>query len=431
MRPADSTAAQAPRLFAIMGGAAGNFIEWYDWFAYSSFSLYFAAAFFPASDELDRRLQAAAVFAVGFLARPAGAWLMGVFADRHGRKAALTASVAAMCGGSALIALTPSAHTIGVAAPVLLTLARLIQGLSIGGEYGASAVYISEMAGRDRRGFWSSFQFVTLIGGQIAALAVLILLQHVLTDAQLQAWGWRIPFWVGAGFAVVVWLIQSRLDETDAFKAERGRARTGSRTGQLLRDHRKETAMVFVLTAAGSLTFYSFTTYMQKFLTGSGHFSKTAATNISAASLVIFLLVQPLFGVMGDRFGRRAALILAFAGGAITTVPILTALSHTTTAPEALFLVCAALFFLAPYTAVNAVVKAELFPTGVRGIGVALPYALANALFGGTAELVAETFRKAGLESGFFVYVSLVAAAALLVAVRMREVRGADLTSAG
>lgn len=425
---ANATAA-GPRLTAILGGAAGNFIEWYDWFAYSSFSLYFAAAFFPASDELDRRLQAAAVFAVGFLARPAGAWLMGVFADRHGRKAALTASVAAMCGGSALIALTPSAHTIGWAAPALLTTARLIQGLSIGGEYGASAVYISEMAGRDRRGFWSSFQFVTLIGGQIAALGVLILLQRLLSETQLQVWGWRIAFWIGAAFAIVVWLIQTRLDETDAFRAEQRRSATGSRTAQLLRSHRKETAMVFVLTAAGSLTFYTFTTYMQKFLTGSGHFSKTAATNISAASLVIFLLVQPLFGLMGDRFGRRAALTLAFAGGALTTVPILTALAGVRQAPEALALVCAALFFLAPYTAVNAVVKAELFPTGVRGIGVALPYALANALFGGTAELVAEAFKKAGIESGFFVYVSVVAAAALLVAVRMREVRGAELSS--
>ena len=166
-------------------------MEWYDWFAYASFSLYFAKVFFPKGDQTAQLLQTAAVFAVGFFARPVGAWAFGLYADRRGRKAALTTSVALMCFGSLMVAVLPGYATIGAAAPVILTLARLLQGFSIGGEYGASATYLSEMAGRERRGFWSSFQFVTLIGGQLTALGVLIVLQHTLSAAQLGAWGWR------------------------------------------------------------------------------------------------------------------------------------------------------------------------------------------------------------------------------------------------
>src|SRR5579859_4790028 len=168
------------RIKAILGGSAGNLVEWYDWFAYSSTSLYFAAHFFPKGDAVAQQLQTAAIFAAGFVARPAGAWLMGVYADRRGRRAALTLSVALMSLGSFAIAVLPTYATIGVLAQLGLLAARLVQGLSLGGEYGASATYMSEMAGRRHRGFWSSFQYLTLISGQLIALSVLLLLQGVL-----------------------------------------------------------------------------------------------------------------------------------------------------------------------------------------------------------------------------------------------------------
>ena len=420
------------RLAAILGGSAGNLVEWYDWFAYASFSLYFAKVFFPSGAEIDQRLQAAGVFAIGFLARPLGAWVMGIFADRHGRKSALVVSVSMMCLGSLIVALAPGYQTIGGFAPAILIVARLIQGLSVGGEYGASATYMSEMAGRERRGFWSSFQFVTLIAGQIAALGVLIVLQRLLTPAQLNGWGWRVPFLIGAVLAVVVWWIQTGLEETASFRAEAvaGDPR-GSTTMLLFTRYRRETAMIFVLTGAGSLAFYCFTTYMQKFLTGTAHYSKSVATDISAASLVIFLLIQPLFGWLGDKIGRRALLAFAFGGGALTTWPILSAIAASHAPVLALALVCAALFILAGYTAVNAVVKSELFPTRVRALGVALPYALANAIFGGTAELLAETFKKAGMESGFYIYVSLVLAVGCAVAFAMRDTQKTSLIMEG
>ena len=426
--PASPRISSATRARAILGGSAGNLVEWYDWFAYASFSLYFAKVFFPKGDQTAQLLQTAAVFAVGFFARPVGAWAFGLYADRRGRKAALTTSVALMCFGSLMVAVVPGYAMIGAAAPVILTLARLLQGFSIGGEYGASATYLSEMAGVERRGFWSSFQFVTLIGGQLVALGVLILLQHTLSAASLSAWGWRIPFVIGAALAVVVWFIQTRLAETASFETAHGDG--GSSLGRLLKEHPAEVGIIFMLSGAGALGFYCFTTYMQKFLTNTGHFSKTDASSISAASLIAYLLMMPLFGWLGDKVGRRNLLIFAFGAGAVVVWPILIGISQTTSAWIALGLICAFLVTLSGYSAVNAVVKAELFPARIRSLGVALPYAVANAIFGGTAEYIALALKKAGREQLFYVYVALVLAAAAAVAMRMRDTQALSLIEA-
>ncbi len=415
------------RVRAILGGSAGNLVEWYDWFAYASFSLYFAKTFFPKGDQTAQLLQTAAIFAVGFLARPLGAWIFGLYADRAGRKAALTVSVALMCLGSLMVAVVPGHAVIGAAAPAILTLARLLQGLSVGGEYGASATYMSEMAGKHRRGFWSSFQFVTLIGGQLSALAVLIVLQRLLTPAQLGDWGWRIPFVIGAALAVVVFAIQMGLEESASFEAAKASPLPRSTTLGLFMKHPRETAVIFVLTSGGSLAFYCYTTYMQKFLTNSGHFSKDSATLITAGSLVVYLLVQPLLGLLGDVIGRTRLMALGFTLGALTVWPIMTTIASTHSALLALALICAALVFLTGYTAVNAVVKAELFPTPVRALGVALPYALANAVFGGTAEYAALWFKQAGQEGGFFIYVAAIMAVAAVTAFFMGDPKGLGL----
>jgi MHS family alpha-ketoglutarate permease-like MFS transporter len=199
------------RLRSIIGGSAGNLVEWYDWYVYSAFTLYFAPVFFPSASRTAELLNAAAVFAVGFLMRPIGAWLMGIYADRRGRKAGLTLSVGMMCGGSLLIAATPGYAEIGAWAPALLVFARLVQGLSLGGEYGASATYLSEMAGARHRGFYSSFQYVTLISGQLIALIVLLILQAALPEAALERWGWRVPFAIGGLLALSVFYLRRTL----------------------------------------------------------------------------------------------------------------------------------------------------------------------------------------------------------------------------
>jgi MHS family alpha-ketoglutarate permease-like MFS transporter len=409
------------RLFNIVGGSAGNLVEWYDWYAYSAFTLYFAPAFFPKGDRTAQLLSAAAIFAVGFLMRPIGAWAMGVYADRRGRKAGLTLSVTLMCLGSLMIAVTPAYASIGAAAPALLVLARMLQGLSVGGEYGASATYLSEMAERRHRGFYSSFQYVTLISGQLIALALLLVLQSFLSEQALEAWGWRIPFGVGAGLAVIVYFLRRRLAETRSFHNARAEARPRSSGLTLFRDHPGAALLVMALTAGGTLAFYAYTTYMQKFLVNTSGFGRETATAVTALALLAYMLLQPVAGALSDRVGRKPLMVGFGIAGTLLTVPVFVALEHVASPYAAFALVMVALVAVTGYTSINAVVKAELFPAHVRALGVALPYALANTLFGGTAEYVALWFKSHDMERGFYWYVAAMCALSLVVYVRMRD----------
>ncbi len=402
------------RLPSIIGGSLGNLVEWYDWYAYSAFTLYFAKVFFPEGDKTAQLLNAAAVFAVGFLMRPIGGWLLGRYADRHGRRAALTLSVLCMGLGSLIIALTPGFKTIGVAAPLLLLVARLIQGLSVGGEYGASATYLSEMAGHRWRGFYSSFQYVTLIMGQLVALGVLIALQNwLLTPAQLEAFGWRIAFVIGAVLALAALLIRRHIAETASFERE-----TTADRGQvmsLLRNHPWQVLQVIGLTLGGTVAFYTYTTYMQKFLVNSAGWTKPEATAMSAGTLLLYTALQPAVGALSDKIGRKPLLIAFGVLATLFTVPIMTALGHAKPGAGAFGLIMASLMIVSGYTAINAVVKAELFPARVRALGVALPYGLAVSIFGGTAEYIALAAKQAGHETWYFWYVSACAFVSLLV----------------
>jgi len=412
------------RLRNILGGSAGNLVEWYDWYAYSAFTLYFAPIFFPAGDRTLQLLNTAAVFAVGFVMRPIGAWIMGIYADRRGRKAGLTLSVTLMCTGSLMIAATPGYAAIGVLAPALLVIARMLQGLSVGGEYGASATYLSEMAGQERRGFYSSFQYVTLISGQLVALAVLLVLQTTMPDAALKAWGWRIPFVIGAGLAVFVFYLRRRLAETQSFETVQAQGDTPKSSGAaLFRDHPREAFLVMALTAGGTLAFYAYTTYMQKFLVNTSGFSNASATRITAAALFVFMALQPLFGMLSDRVGRKPVMIGFGVAGTLLTYPIFRVLEGTSDPYAAFALVLAALVVVSGYTSINAVVKAELFPAHIRALGVALPYAIANTVFGGTAEYVALWLKLHEMERAFYWYVTALIALSLIVYVRMRDTR--------
>ena len=422
--PAGATVASAPprttasRVKSIFSGSVGNMVEWYDWYVYAAFSLYFAQVFFPKDSLNAQLLNTAAIFAVGFLMRPIGGWLMGLYADRKGRKAALMASVLLMCFGSLVIALTPGYETIGIWAPVLLVFARLMQGLSVGGEYGTSATYLSEMATKERRGFFSSFQYVTLISGQLIALAVLIVLQQTLTEEQLLSWGWRVPFVIGALCAVVALWLRRGMEETDSFTQKKETKESTMRT--LLR-HPKELLTVVGLTMGGTLAFYTYTTYMQKYLVNTVGFSKADSTAISAATLFLFMCLQPFVGALSDKIGRRPILIAFGVLGTVCTVPILTTLHTIQTWWGAFFLIMAALIIVSGYTSINAVVKAELFPTEIRALGVGLPYALTVSIFGGTAELIALWFKQIGMETGYYWYVTACIACSLLVYVFMKD----------
>jgi MHS family alpha-ketoglutarate permease-like MFS transporter len=417
----------AQRLRSIIGGSIGNLVEWYDWYAYTAFAIYFSPQFFPRSNPTAQLLNTAGIFAVGFLMRPVGGWLFGSLADRLGRKKSMTLSVLLMSFGSLLIACIPSYESIGLLAPTLLFIARLIQGLSVGGEYGTSATYLSEMATPHRRGFFSSFQYVTLIGGQLLALGIQLVLQKwVLSHEQLVDWGWRIPFAIGALLSVVAFYIRSHLHETAAFQKT---ALTSERKGTIreLLKHPKAILTVVGLTLGGTIAFYTYSIYMQKFLVHTVHLTIHQSTLISFIALALFAALQPLFGWWSDSIGRRPLLLGFGILGTLCTVPLLTALSHTTSPLAAFFLIMAGLLIVSGYTSINAIVKAELFPGEVRALGVGLPYALTTALFGGTAEYVALWLKGAGRESLFYWYVTLCIAISLIVYLRMEDTKATSL----
>ncbi len=416
------------RLKAIISGSVGNLVEWYDWYAYSAFALYFAPVFFPDSNPTAQLLNTAGIFAVGFLMRPIGGWLFGSIADRVGRKSAMTLSVLLMSLGSLMIALTPSYASIGIMAPALLLLARLLQGLSVGGEYGTAATYLSEIAESKLRGFYSSFQYVTLIGGQLIALGIQLLMQKwLLTPAQLQAWGWRIPFVIGAALSLVALYLRSNMEETEAFKAMKEEGPKPKGTILALLQHPKAVITVMGLTLGGTLAFYTYTTYMQKFLVNTVHLSKDQSTLLTFVSLFIYACLQPVFGLLSDKIGRRPLLIGFGVLGTLCTVPLLTQLSHTTSPWNAFVLMMAALLIVSGYTSINAVVKAELFPANIRALGVGLPYALTVAIFGGTAEYIALWFKNEGVEHYFYWYVTGCIFISLLVYAFMRDTKKTSL----
>lgn len=412
------------RLRAIFSGAAGNLVEWYDWYAYAAFSLYFAPVFFPGKDATANLLNTAGIFAVGFLARPVGGWLFGSLADRKGRKWAMTLSVLLMSFGSFMIAVIPGYATIGIAAPALLLIARLLQGLSVGGEYGTAATYLTEMAGDRRRGFYSSFQYVTLIGGQLVAVGIQLLLQKVfLSRQQLQAWGWRIPFLIGALLSLTAFYLRRNMDESRAFEKEGKRSVFRGSVRELFK-YPRQVLTVVGLTLGGTLAFYTYTTYMQKFLVNTAHFSKDQSTLLTFIALLIYAALQPVFGLLSDYVGRRPLLLGFGILGTLFTVPLMTAISVAPGPATAFLLMMCALLIVSGYTSINAVVKAEMFPARIRALGVGFPYSVSVALFGGTAEYLALWFKNAGHESGYFWYTSACIFVSLVVYFFMKDTKG-------
>ncbi|EJF94494.1 MFS transporter [Bartonella taylorii] len=392
------------RIFAIIASASGNLVEWYDFYVYSFTSIYFASQFFPSDDDaVTPLLKTAGIFFIGFLMRPIGAWLFGYIADRYGRKRSMLTSVFMMCGGSFLIAILPTYETIGITAAFFLLLIRMFQGLSVGGEYGTTATYMSEVAPKNRRGLFASFQYATTITGQLFASFIIFILALYLNEDQLKSWGWRIPFVIGGFGAIVAIYLRRSLHETTT-KESRSKKHAGS-IRELLRNHKKAFFLVVGFTAGGSLTFYTYTTYMQKYLITTTGFDKHTATTIMTAALFIFVLLQPLFGFLADKIGKKASLISWSTLSIICTIPVLKMIGHAHNAWIALLIIIGMLCIMSFYTSIAGIIKAELFPASIRAIGVGLAFAIGNALFGGSAEYVALGLKSIGHETVFFFYI--------------------------
>jgi MHS family dicarboxylic acid transporter PcaT-like MFS transporter len=405
------------RIFAIVGASSGNLVEWFDFYVYAFCAIYFAPAFFPSDDPTVQLLNTAGVFAAGFLMRPIGGWLFGRVADKHGRKNSMMISVLMMCAGSLVIACLPTYASIGAWAPFLLLMARLFQGLSVGGEYGTTATYMSEVALRGQRGFFASFQYVTLIGGQLLAVLTVVILQQFLSADELKAYGWRIPFVVGAVAAVISLVLRRSLKETTT--AEVRQNKDAGSVSALFRDHKAAFITVLGYTAGGSLIFYTFTTYMQKYLVNTVHMDAKVASYIMTGALFLYMCMQPVFGMLADKIGRRASMLWFGGLGTLCTVPLLLTLKTTTSPVIAFVLITLALAIVSFYTSISGLVKAEMFPVQVRALGVGLAYAVANAIFGGSAEYVALGLKNMGMENTFYWYVTAMMAIAFLFSLRL------------
>jgi MHS family alpha-ketoglutarate permease-like MFS transporter len=399
-------------------GSAGNLVEWYDVYIYTVFASYFEAQFFDKNDT-NSTVYIYAIFAVTFVMRPVGSWFFGRFADRRGRKAALMLSITIMSVCSFIVAVMPTREILGYWAAVILVLARLVQGFATGGEYGTSATYMSEAATSNRRGFLSSFQYVTLIGGHVLAQFTLLIALHFLDDDALHAWGWRIGFFIGGIAALVVLWIRRSMDESlsdSHLEAIReGRDRDAGSLKMLFTAHWRPLMLVFLITAGGTIAFYTYSVNAPAIVKSTfGSDQALTATWVNLLGLIVLMLLQPVGGIISDRVGRKPLLIFFGVGGVLYTYVLLTFLPKTTSAFTAFALLIVGYVIITGYTSVNAIVKAELFPAEIRALGVGLGYALANSVFGGTAPMLYQASKPDHITL-FIVYVTVVIGVSLLV----------------
>lgn len=393
------------RIYAITGAASGNLVEWFDFYIYAVFAAYFQSSLLPSDmPESTKSIYVWGVFAASFFMRPLGSWLFGWMADKYGRKTSMLVSITMMCASSFCFALLPTHQQVGMLAPFLLLVVRLFQGLSVGGEYGAVATYMSEVALRGRRGFFASFQYVTLSGGQLLASLLGVIMLALLSEEQIKDGAWRIPFIIGGCAALLSLWIRRTLEETTTAE-ERNKKDSGSLIA-LFKDHWKAFITVVGYTAGGSLAFYTITIYSKTYLTGLGMNGKTVGY-IMTLALFVFMVSQPFFGMLADRIGRRASMLLFSGLGAICIYPIMVSGMQSATASPVVIslLLILMMLILSFYTSIGGLVKAEMFPTEVRALGVGFSYALGNAVFGGSAPAVALKFKEAGIENEFFIYV--------------------------
>lgn len=398
--------------------SSGNLVEWYDVYIYTVFTPYFTSHFFSKSDE-NSTIYIYAIFAVTFIMRPVGSWFFGRFADRHGRRTALMFSVSLMAGCSFLIAIMPTRASIGIWAAVILIFARLVQGFATGGEYGTSATYMSEAATRDKRGFFSSFQYVTLIGGHVLAQLTLLLLLGALDDSQLTDWAWRIPFAIGGVSALVVLWLRKSMDESlsaEHLAATRSGAdrRSGSMR-ELFGSYFKPLLLVFLITMGGTLAFYTYSINAPAIIKDTYTDQALAATWVNLIGLVFLMCLQPVGGWISDKVGRKPLLVFFGVGGVIYTYFLITYLPQTTNPFASFGLIAVGYIILTGYTSINALVKAEQFPASIRALGVGLGYAVANSVFGGTAPVIFEAMKAGDLVPQFIIYVTVTIGLSLLV----------------
>lgn len=401
---------------------AGNTLEWYDWTIYTIFAPYFASQFFRSDDSVSALLATLAVFAVGFITRPLGGWLFGRYADRRGRKTALTLAMAIVAIGSLVIAVSPTYGAVGVLASVILLLARLVQGLAHGGEMGTAVTYLVERAPEGRRALWGSSSWVSVILGTILATLTGLAVTSLLTEAQIESWGWRVAFGLGGVLGLYALWLRRRIQETANVGTDAAPARGPRKPlSERLRPHLSGVAIVMGLSAGGSIMFYTWLIFAPTYAQVARGQDPDSALAAALLAQVVFLAALPLMGLLGDRVGRRPMIIAFGVGFLALSFPLNRMIDGSF---GGLFLAMTiALLLLACLFAVNGAVWAEVFPTAVRAAGVAAPLSLATAIFGGTAPYLNTWFASNDLQDVFIWYLMGVTALTLLTGLLAPETR--------
>lgn len=412
---------------AIVAGTIGNTVEWVDWALYSIFAKIIADEFFSKSDGAVALLSTLAVFAVGFVMRPVGAAVLGAYADRHGRKKGMTLTVGLMAGAGFVIAITPSYDSVGIVSPLLLLVSRLVQGFSAGGEFGSSSAFLVESAARGRRAFAGSWQQVSVAGGVLVASLMGTLATSILSDDALHSWGWRVAFILGALLGLVGLWLRVSVADTDSFAQVQGAGRTHTNPVKaMFVEHPAAALRVAGITVAGTLTYYIWVNYLPTYANLTTGIPLRTALLSQTLCLVVFVIALPFIGVVSDRVGRKPTMA-AFAGGFVVLAwPLLHLLGNSFLS---LFLVqLIGMLLVLGYSANCAVIMAEQFPPEVRATGIALPYALAVAIFGGTAPYLTTWLHESGHSDLLWVYVSAASLISLVVYLTMPETKDKEFS---
>lgn len=413
----------------LVGVGTGNAVEWFDWAIYATFASFIAQTLFSKQDQMSAFLATLAIFAVGFVARPFGGFLFGMIGDRMGRKKAMVLAIMLASIGSLLIAVTPSYESIGAGASIMLLVARLIQGLAHGGEMPSAQTYLAEMAPAEHRGFWSTLIYFSGTIGIVCGTLMGVLLTSMLSAEQMTSFGWRIPFLVGALLGLYSLVLRNGFHETEHFDQEQ---ETGGPSiwAQMLQ-HWRKALQVIGMTVGFSVSFYVWAVSTPAYAIKALGMDATAALWAGVVANFVFIAVVPFWGKLSDRIGRRPVFLIACVGTALGHFPMSEMMGQSS------FMLGMAmsiqLIFIAAALSILPAMYAEMFPTAIRTTGVAVPYSIAVALFGGTAAyLQAGLGQWFGAPTGtlmFSIYTIVLLAVSALTVWRLPETKGLDLKS--
>ncbi|QYB06506.1 MFS transporter [Rhodococcus sp. USK10] len=411
---------------AIVGVGTGNGIEYFDWTVYATFAAFFAPQFFHTGSAVSDLLASFGVFAVGFVARPFGGLLFGWLSDRRGRKLSMTLAVGLAAIGSLVIGLTPTHQTIGVAAAVVLVVARLAQGVAHGGELPSAQTYIVEFAPTARRGLWSSLIYISNTTGVVVGTLLGALLTTTLNSEQMADWGWRVPFLLGGVLGLFVLWMRSRMSETEVYE-ESGDDTATQSMWQLFVAHRRQVFQILFFTVGGTVVYYVWAVSAPAYAITVRGIDPSGALWAGVGANLVLIASLPFWGAVSDRIGRKPVLYIGNLGIAALLFPLNAMIGHS--ALTLFFAMAIALFVMGALLAVMPAMMAELFPTGLRAAGVGVPYSIGVAAFGGTAAYVQTFFADRGSPELFEWYALALIAVSTVALVTIPETRGRDLAA--